>query len=294
MMKKISRRDFLRGSAAGVAGVALSGIIGGTSSMAEEAASSSTAGSAQEKMYAQYQTAEDVAAEGIVLLENNGVLPMASSGTVALFGAAAFETLSNSRGETDLNGKTFTPNISSAFELAGYSVLTTAENAVGDELAETPDYVIYVISRSSAEGSDRTSGEGDYLLTEDEKAQMSSLAQAYGNVILILDLCAVTDFYNDYIAVNEETPDGIGAVVFTGLGGEGGGNAVVDVLNATGPVSGKLVDTWALNYEDYPSAATFGSAGHDNFSFSDNEYYAEGIYNGYRYFDTFNVESAYA
>ena len=245
-------------------------------------------------LLAHYETAQAVAAEGIVLLENNGVLPMASSGNVALFGDAGFATLSTATDST-VAGTTFHVNISDALEAAGYTLLTSAESTVADELAQTPDYVIYAISRSSAESSDRTATAGDYYLSDEEISDLTALAETYGNVILVLNLCAVTDFYNTYAQINADCPDGIGAVVFTGIGGEGSGDAIVEVLNATVPVSGKLADTWALDYSDYPSAATFGTTGHTEWGYDgDNEYYFEGIFQGYRYFDTFNVPVAYA
>ena len=53
--------------------------------------------------------------------------------------------------------------------------------------------------------------------------------------------------------------------------------------------SGKLSDTWAVSYGDYPSSSTYS---HNNANIDD-EYYNEGIYVGYRYFDTFNIAPNY-
>ena len=64
-----------------------------------------------------------------------------------------------------------------------------------------------------------------------------------------------------------------------------GGNALADVLTGAVPFSGKLTDTWAYRYEDYPSSAEFG---HRNGNLIQ-EKYTEGIYVGYRYFDSFQV-----
>ena len=68
-----------------------------------------------------------------------------------------------------------------------------------------------------------------------------------------------------------------------------GGDAVVKVLNGEVTPSGKLTDTWAVNYEDYPSSEGFGSNDGNNTQ----EEYTDDIYVGYRYFDTFNVTPAY-
>lgn len=185
----------------------------------------------------------------------------------------------------------FHTNISEALTAAGYRILTDESGSLP---AEKPDYVIYVLRRDSAEGSDRTATPGDYYLTVDETTTLTDLARLYGNVILTLNCCAATDFYSVCQAINREVENGIGAVISCGLGGEGMGDAVVSLLNGTANPSGKLTDTWALRYEDYPSAKTFGEAGHTNFTNDgDNEYFFEGIYNGYRYFDTFHIPVAY-
>lgn len=84
--------------------------------------------------------------------------------------------------------------------------------------------------------------------------------------------------------------DGINAVMIAGQMGNIGGNIVSDVLTGKSIPSGKLTDTWAENYSDYPSSATFS---HNNGNIDD-EYYTEGIYVGYRYFDTFGIKPAYS
>ena len=68
-----------------------------------------------------------------------------------------------------------------------------------------------------------------------------------------------------------------------------GGNALADILTGKTTPSGKLTDTWAKNYSDYPAATTIGDNDGDN----KQEDYKEGIYVGYRYFDTFNITPAY-
>ena len=263
-------------------------------------------------------------AEGAVLLENSGVLPIGKTGSVALFGSGAFHTRASAGGHGPGGGPGgpgpggpggpgegpgpdapapmpqaaaveklpgFHENISDALVASGYELLTDENGLVSDK---TPDYVIYVLRRDSAEGSDRKDEKGDYYLSDGEVADLTELAEKYGKVILLLNCCAVTDFYTTVAKINEKTPDGIAAVMYIGLGGEGFGDAVVSLLRGDVNPSGKLVDTWALDYMDYPSAATFGEKGHVNFaSFGDNEYYFEDIYNGYRYFDTFNVPVAY-
>ena len=68
-----------------------------------------------------------------------------------------------------------------------------------------------------------------------------------------------------------------------------GGNALADILSGKVNPSGKLTDSWAYQYEDYPNSETFS---HNNGNV-EREYYEEGIYVGYRYFDTFGIPVRY-
>ena len=81
----------------------------------------------------------------------------------------------------------------------------------------------------------------------------------------------------------------INAVIFMGQLGTMGGQAVADIVCGKHTPSGKLTDTWAKHYRDYPAS--------DDYSYLngnlDEEYYREGIYVGYRYFDTFHVAPRY-
>jgi beta-glucosidase len=82
---------------------------------------------------------------------------------------------------------------------------------------------------------------------------------------------------------------GISAVVYMGLGGMETGNALADVLTGVVNPCGKLTDTLSARYEDYPASASF--ADHNNTQL--HPMYTEGIYVGYRYFDSFGVKPLY-
>lgn len=82
---------------------------------------------------------------------------------------------------------------------------------------------------------------------------------------------------------------GLNAILLAGQAGNATGNIVADVVLGKSIPSGKLTDTWAASYEDYPSSKNFS---HNNGDTND-EYYSDGIYVGYRYFDTFNVTPNY-
>ena len=124
---------------------------------------------------------------------------------------------------------------------------------------------------------------GDYYLTDIERDNLEKLAKNFDSVIVILNVGGVIDtkFFDEI--------DGLDAMLLMSQAGMEGGNAVVKVLNGTVTPSGKLTDTWPQNYEDYPNAKTFGANDED----VQQEDYTEGIYVGYRYFDTFDVTPAY-
>ena len=145
------------------------------------------------------------------------------------------------------------------------------------------DLAIYVLSRNSGEGKDRTPGAGDYELSDTEKTAIANLANAYGNLIVVLNVGGVID--TKFLRAQE----GIGAILLMSQAGNIGGHALADVLTGKVSPSGHLTTTWAENYEVYPNAKTFS---HMNGDIHD-EYYEEGIYVGYRYFDTFDVTPAY-
>jgi beta-glucosidase len=146
------------------------------------------------------------------------------------------------------------------------------------------DIAIYVISRNSGEGADRYDVKKDYELDDNEVKNIQFLAANYKKTIVLLNTGGVID-----TKVLRNT-DGINAVMIAGQMGNIGGNIVSDVLTGKSIPSGKLTDTWAENYSDYPSSATFS---HNNGNIDD-EYYTEGIYVGYRYFDTFGIKPAYS
>ena len=275
------------------------------------------------------ERARKVASQGMVLLENKGVLPIDKSvKTIALFGNGARRTIKGGTGSGDVNSR-FVVNVEQGLEDAGFSLTTKAWMDTYDTQVETArmgyfgelqqemaakgmaavmkiftepfvepaisgvsqkeidamkaDLAIYVLSRNSGEGKDRTPGAGDYELSDTEKTAIANLANAYGNLIVVLNVGGVID--TKFLRAQE----GIGAILLMSQAGNIGGHALADVLTGKVSPSGHLTTTWAENYEDYPNAKTFS---HMNGDIHD-EYYEEGIYVGYRYFDTFDVTPAY-
>ena len=264
-----------------------------------------------------------LAGECMVILENDGVLPLqAGTKKIALFGTGARHTIKGGTGSGDVNVR---ENISIAqgLERAGFkfvtegwldqydrlyadaqeayakklneftektgkpSMLYAFENPEQPEITEVDvkeaDAAIYVISRNSGEGKDRRAEKGDYYLSDRELQNIRFMTEHYKNCIVLLNVGGVIDL------TSLKAIEGVQAIMLVGQTGNMGGYAVADVLTAKTIPSGKLTDTWAKSYEDYPSSATFSHRDGN----LDDEYYSDGIYVGYRYFDTFGVMPLY-
>lgn len=240
-----------------------------------------------------------LAGECMVILENDGVLPLqAGTKKIALFGTGARHTIKGGTGSGDVNVR---ENISIAqgLERAGFKFVTEgwldqydrlyadAQEAEQPEITEVDvkeaDAAIYVISRNSGEGKDRRAEKGDYYLSDRELQNIRFMTEHYKNCIVLLNVGGVIDL------TALKAIEGIQAIMLVGQTGNMGGYAVADVLTAKTIPSGKLTDTWAKSYEDYPSSATFSHRDGN----LDDEYYSDGIYVGYRYFDTFGVMPLY-
>ena len=154
---------------------------------------------------------------------------------------------------------------------------------------------VYVISRVAGEGSDRHLAQGDYYLTDHELEDLRVLATLVEKIVIVINAGAPVD-----LTVLEAMPE-VKAILFMGQAGEEGGNACARILLGFVNPSAKLTATWAKNYMDYPGAMDFSDVraqlAEDNVSDRDallaRSRYEEGIYVGYRYFDSFGVEPRY-
>lgn len=273
--------------------------------------------------------ARQAAAEGIVLLKNDGVLPI-QPGKVALYGPGGRMTVKGGSGSGDVRER-YSVTIEKGLLNAGFSFPTTLwmdrfqkkyeediaawrsnlEEKVRkfspiqtmqmflfigehpmphpactpvhpDELTDETDTAIYVLSRQAGEGRDRRVEKGDYLLSDVERDSLKLLSRHYKKLILILNCGSSID-----LSILEEVR--LDAVLFFGQGGTEGGNALADILTGKICPSGRLTDTWARQYADYPSAESFGHRNGD----LENEEYSEGIYVGYRWFDKYQIVPRY-
>lgn len=151
-----------------------------------------------------------------------------------------------------------------------------------DIQAASADTAVYVLRRNAGEGGDRKAGKGDYYLTDREIQNLTAVAAAYPHTVVVLNTCVID------MNFVREIP-GIDAAVYMGLGGMEVGNALADVLTGKVNPCGKLTDTLAKRYEDFPTAGSFADQNGTQF----HPIYHDGIYVGYRYFDSFQVEPLY-
>lgn len=133
---------------------------------------------------------------------------------------------------------------------------------------------LVVIGRNNGESTDLQDGPGSFRLHWEEDFLLKLACANFDNVVVLLNVCGVID--TEFL---DKFP--VKAVLLTSLLGETSGSAVADVLTGAVNPSGKLATTWAKRYRDYPTTDCFNSL---------EVPYHEGIYVGYRYFDTFGVE----
>ena len=143
------------------------------------------------------------------------------------------------------------------------------------QAAKKSEVALIVIGRAAGEDRENTLTEGSYYLTTKEKAMLKLVSQYYKKTVLLLNTGNIMDL--SFIAKYR-----IAAVLQVWQLGQESGNAVADVLTGQVNPSGKLPDTIAKTYADYPSSKNFGNKEFNN--------YEEDIFVGYRYFSTFCPE----
>ncbi len=269
--------------------------------------------------------AYQAAVEGIVLLENDGTLPI-TPGKIALFGAGAQYTIKGGSGSGEVNVR-HTVTVKEGLEKAGFTITTqdwirrydkiwkegkeiflqecrkklfppstkvladlmaaeyrypAGDLIREDEIAESgTDTCLYVLSRQSGEGHDRGDLAGSFRLEQVEIENIRLCAERYARFILIINTGASMDLS----PLDEIT--GIGAIVYMGQLGMEGGRALTDVLTGKRTPSGKLAVTWPKRYEDVPFGNEFGIKD------GSHALYKEGIYVGYRYYNSFHIQPRY-
>lgn len=250
--------------------------------------------------------ARETVAEGIVLLENNGALPLDKSEELAVFGRIQsnyYKSGTGSGGMVNVDrvygipdgliecGIPLNEELRAVYaewerehpfyrgEGWGGEPWSQEEMPLSDELAaktaEKSAAALCIIGRTAGEEQDQTDSEGSYRLTATELDMLKKVRANFKKMTVLLNVGGIIDM--SWVRTIE--PD---AVVYAWQGGMVGGLGTADVLVGKTSPCGKLTDTIAAAVSDYPSAANFGD--------KERVFYREDVYVGYRYFETFVPE----
>lgn len=253
-------------------------------------------------------TAAKMVSEGIVMLKNdNNALPLDTDKEVAVFGRIQFHYYKSGTGSGGMVNVTKVVNIldglidngvkvnekllgtyrkwdkENPFDLGegwGGEPWSQKEMPLDEglvkETAKSCETAIVIIGRTAGEEQDNRLEAGSYLLSDDEIEMLTVVRENFKKVVLLLNVGNIIDMTD----INRIAPD---AVLYVWQGGMTGGKGTADVLTGNVSPSGKLPDTIAYKASDYPSDANFGRE-------KNRDIYAEDIYVGYRYFETFAKE----
>lgn len=225
----------------------------------------------------------EVAAEGMVLLENNGILPLKAGRKVALFGVGQIGFLHGGSG----SGSTFADyvvKLPEAMENAGavvdpYLTALYADHCAQEQkkvekepphmrrgtipemvLSDTQiatareacDVAVISIARLAGEGRDRKLEPGDYYLSPEEHALFAGVKRHFDRVIVLLNVCGYPDM--EWVDIYHPS-----AVLMVWIPGQEGASAAADILMGHVNPSGRLTDTIAKRWTDIPSSENFGA-----------------------------------
>ena len=224
-------------------------------------------------------TAKRVADEGIVLLQNDGVLPLKKGERVTLCGD--YKNFRITETGASLIKPRWTLTIPEAMKKAGFSLVDGAETA------------LFFISRGSAENRDNMPVKGGYYLTDEEMSGLEKAVASHKNVILV--------FSTGYpVEMKRILESGVKAMLWTGFSGQRGAESLADILCGDVCPSGRLADSWPLDYYDLPASHNFINLDENSPIYTDDArytgarvYYEEKQYVGYRYFTSFGKQPAF-
>ena len=249
-------------------------------------------------------TARQAIAEGCVLLENNGVLPLKKDCTVSVFGRIQSSYFKSGTGSGGKVNVTKVWNIVEGLEESGHVKINEALRKVYTEwekthpidegmgwgkepwaqeempltqdivkdAAATSDIALVIIGRTAGEDKDNSASKGSWFLTDTEYDMLRQVRAGFEKMAVVLNVGNIIDMG----FVTDIKPD---AVLYGWQGGMLGGLGTADVLTGKVNPCGKLSDTIAKSITDYPSDKWFGNP--------DGNFYCEDIFVGYRYFETF-------
>lgn len=228
--------------------------------------------------------------EGLVLLENNGVLPLKEVKKVALYGTGSYDFIAGGTGSGNVN-KAYVRNVAEGLRVNGlevdadienwynqYITLTktelrnnTEDNGLGillgdpvvpemkvsrgfiEKKVKATDIAVFTITRNAGEGDDRKAADGDWTLTGLEREMMQTLADVYhaaGKQLVVVLNIGGVIETASW----KNIPD---AILLAWTPGQEGGYAVADVLTGAANPSGKLPMTFPVSYLEIPSSHNF-------------------------------------
>lgn len=243
------------------------------------------------------------AAEGAVLLKNQGnILPLREGAAVAVFGRVQLDWFYVGYGSGGDVNPPYTVNLAEGLKNAGipldqplldtyvqwsaanppnmgfwghwprYFKEMPLEDSLVQGAASRCQTALVVIGRAAGESRENALEPGSYYLTPEEKAMLSQVTKAFAHTVVLINAGGILD-----LSWLEEYP--LDGALFLWQGGMESGNAAADVLTGKVDACGRLTDTVAYRYEDYPSAKDFLGM--------EFNCYTEDVYVGYRYFETF-------
>lgn len=248
--------------------------------------------------------ARQAAAEGAVLLQNEDqALPLKEGDKVAVFGRMQFHYYKSGTGSGGMVNTKYTVGILDALKEENIhlnqSLMDTYQEWIqehpfdrGSGWAQEPwsqeemtlsaetikkaakesDTALVILARTAGEDRDAQDAEGSFLLTKEEEDMLEKVCRAFQKSIVLLNTGNIIDMK----WVGKYCPS---AVLYVWQGGMEGGHGTADILMGRVNPCGRLTDTIAYDLGDYPSEGHFGGEDHN--------LYAEDIYVGYRYFETF-------
>ncbi len=253
------------------------------------------------------ELARQAAAESCVLLRNDGTLPLDKDDSVAVFGRCQQDWFYVGYGSGGDVHPPYTVNLMEGLKNAGalydrglaqiYDEWTHSEEhaayhgfwghwpmshpempldtALVKGIAERNHTAVVVLGRAAGEDRENTLTPGSYYLTDEEENLLQTVSSAFAKTVVVLNISNIIDF-------SWTGKYKLDAILLAWQGGMESGNAVADVLYGKVSPCGKLADTIARNYQDYPSSSHFGDK-------LKNEY-EEGIFLGYRYFEKYRED----
>lgn len=276
----------------------------------------------EERQKALGEMGTDILREGVTLLKNDdSALPLSKNAKISVFGQDSVDpvyggggagSIDTSKAETllgafkdagfDVNptltdlytkgaGKDYRKTSTDAYGKGEFAVNEVPASKYTDDVkksfSEYDDAAVVVIGRSGSESQDLPTGKlasgYTYLqLDDNERAMLKMASGNFDKVVVLLNT-------QNPMELAELDDDSIDAVLWIGSLGQTGATGVAEVLNGTVNPSGHLTDTYAYDLESAPSSANFGSYTIANSSqpFSTSYMaYSEGIYVGYRYYET--------